>query len=73
MMYTRILFLVSLAAVMAGGVGCKSKKPVANEPGGNFYMAQGKVSLIGRVVLVELENLSSHPQISSNISETLYE
>lgn len=62
-----ILFIVSLSNL--SGCICTSRQKTANC---HYTNPQKKISLLARVDLIELENLSQYPQISSDLTETLY-
>ena len=61
-----LLYLFSLSGCNFG---------VAPVPKGDYYYSNpGKsLSTVGRVTIIELENDSSYPQISSDITESLYQ
>lgn len=69
-------FCKSLAAVLALTVcltlGCESRR--ADKPAADFYYLNPnkKLTTIGRVAIVELENDSSYPDISADITGSLF-
>jgi len=72
--YSLMGFVGVVFCIVSMAGGCKKEKPVVFDPGANCYLATGKdVAMIGRVTLVELENLSTHPMISADVSSSLYE
>jgi hypothetical protein len=66
---SRITILILLAVLISG---CSSQGPSA--PAANYYYLNPNKNLtaIGRVAIVEMENDSSYPQMSGDITEALF-
>ena len=72
-----ILFCLIIAALSVGSAllttGCRSDFLASAEPAKCYYVnPDKKISSIGRVAIVELQNESLYPQISVEVSEVLY-
>ena len=52
--------------------GCQSQRPYTPLEGSTYLNPDADLSSVGRVALVELENLTSYPDVSENLSEALY-
>ena len=63
--------ILFLSAIFTSGCATPQNPPLEQ----NYYYLNPhkKLSSIGRVVIVELENESSHPQISIDVTETLFQ
>ncbi len=63
-----------LFAVLALGTICGCESPAeSNGMANSFFLDQNKdLQTLGRVALVELENASSYPQISTEMTDALY-
>jgi hypothetical protein len=65
-----ILFLFIMPVIFSG---CKSAEQVKDSA--NFYYKNPsrKISNLGRIAIVELQNDSSYPQVSSDITDALFQ
>ncbi len=67
-----ILMLLSLTALLFA-LGCQSYKILLPKTAEHYYLNPNKdLSCIGRVALVELNNDSSYPQVSVDMTESLF-
>lgn len=72
-MNKRVLFLLTISLMLASGCSLiMPKTPAANPL--RYYRYQGAdLSRVGRVVMLELKNLSSNPQLGNDITVALAE
>jgi len=63
-----IFFLLTIFST-----GCDTAQQTHLEPNYYYLNPQKKLDSIGRVVIVELENTSSYTQVSTDMTETLYQ
>jgi len=68
---SKIVLLLFLAAILPG---CSNYYKAPPKAADYYYLNRDKnLTAIGRVALVELDNDSSYPQISADITEALYQ
>ncbi|MBN1974883.1 MAG: hypothetical protein JW787_14680 [Sedimentisphaerales bacterium] len=66
----KIIYVLSISLLIPG---CKSHE-IAREPANYYYQNPNKkISDMGRIAIVELQNDSSYPQMSNDITEALFQ
>jgi hypothetical protein len=68
---SKIVLLLFLTALLPG---CSNYYKTPSEAANYYYLNRDKnLTAIGRVAIVELDNNSSYPQVSADITESLYQ
>lgn len=69
--YCRLWSVLALSGMIVLS-GCRTQVPYTPMEGAFYVNSEIDLSAIGRVALVELENLSDYPEVGEDLSEALY-